>query len=229
MVILEEETFKKFGYYPRDLTHKSHKKILVACDDCGKIREARKDGYSDLCKNCVKKLKHLSEETRKKLSEAQEGNKHNFGKHLSEETRKKLSEALKNPSEERREKMRETRKRQKFPKHHTKPELIFENICKEHNLPFHYVGDSSLWIGEGKGLNPDFIEANGKKIVVEIFGDYWHSPLLNTSLRGNATLPYRKKHYKKYGWKAIFIWETDLKREDAEQFVLATLEKEKVI
>jgi hypothetical protein len=95
MVILEEETFKKFGYYPRDLTPKSHKKILVACDACGKIREVRKDGYSALCKNCVKKSKYLSEETRKKLTESNIGNKYNLGKHLSEETRKKISEAKK--------------------------------------------------------------------------------------------------------------------------------------
>lgn len=87
MVILEEETFKKFGYYPRDLTPKSHKKILVACDACGKIRVVRKDGYSALCKNCVKKSKYLSEETRRKISEA--------NKLRSEETLRKIGEANK--------------------------------------------------------------------------------------------------------------------------------------
>jgi hypothetical protein len=39
------------------------------------------------------KGKHHSEETRKKLSEANKGNKYNLGKHHSEETRKKISEA----------------------------------------------------------------------------------------------------------------------------------------
>lgn len=38
--------------------------------------------------------KHLTEETRRKMSEAQTGEKHHmFGKHLSEETRNKMSEA----------------------------------------------------------------------------------------------------------------------------------------
>jgi len=106
--------------------------------------------------------------------------------------------------------------------------LIFEDICEKANLPFKYVGDGAFWIGEGTVLNPDFVEANGKKICVEIFGDYWHSPLLNRSLRENATLPYREKHYKRYGWEAIFIWESDLKREDAKEFVLSKLKKQKI-
>ena len=118
---------------------------------------------------------------------------------------------------------------QKFPQHHTKPELIFEEICKKNNLPFHYVGDSKLWIGKDKKLNPDFCELNGKKIVVEIFGNYWHSPLQNPKIGEEATLAFRKKHYKKYGWKSYFIWETDLMREDAEEFVLYLFEKEGIV
>lgn len=117
-----------------------------------------------------------------------------------------------------------TRKgRMNFPKHHTKPELIFEGICKKNNLDFHYVGDGQLWIGKRKKLNPDFIEANGKKICVEIMGAYWHSPLLNRNLRETALQSYREKHYKKYKWIPAFIWDTDLLREDAEQFVLNIL------
>ena len=115
--------------------------------------------------------------------------------------------------------------RKGFPKHHTKPELIFEEICRQNKLPFRYVGDGQLWIGKKKGtqLNPDFIECNGKKIVVEIFGDYWHSQLFNRKIKKQGTLAYRKKHYKRFKWTPIFIWERDLIREDAEAFVLSTL------
>ena len=123
-----------------------------------------------------------------------------------------------------------SRKERNIPTHHTKPELIFEQICKQNNLDFHYVGDGSLWIGtrEQKQLNPDFIEANGKKICVEVFGDYWHSPLLNRNMKEHGTLEYRKRHYQQYKWQPVFIWESDLLREDAEQFVLNTLQKEGV-
>jgi G:T-mismatch repair DNA endonuclease (very short patch repair protein) len=265
-MILEEETYDKFGYYPSDLKPQSHKRILAACDDCGKIRETSKNGYHSLCNSCARKGKHpseetrrklsealkgkhhseetrrkmseaqngekhhnygkhLSEETRRKLSEVQKGEKnHNFGKHLSEETRRKISEARKGKhfSEETRRKLSDARHHRRFPRHHTKPELIFENICKKHNLPFKYTGDGSFWI---KNINPDFVEANSKKIAIEIFGDYWHSPLLNYKLKEDRTANYRRKLLKRYGWKLVVFWETDLLREDAEQFVLAQLSK----
>ena len=121
------------------------------------------------------------------------------------------------------------RKARVFPTHHTKPERIFEDISKRNNLPFHYVGDGQLWIGKkgDKQLNPDFVEINGRKICVEVMGDYWHSPLLRYDLRKSARLDYRKKHYKHYRWHPIFIWESDLLREDAEAFVLKKLDTTK--
>lgn len=116
-----------------------------------------------------------------------------------------------------------------FKKNHTKPELIFEEICKKHNLHFKYTGDGSLWIGKQRKINPDFIQADGRKIVIEIFGDYWHSPLLNPKLSESANLNYRKRHYIYYKWHPVFIWGSDLLREDAEQFILNTLQREGVI
>jgi G:T-mismatch repair DNA endonuclease (very short patch repair protein) len=107
----------------------------------------------------------------------------------------------------------------------TKPEKIFKSICINNNLPFHFVGDGTLWLGNA---NPDFIH-NTKKIVVEVFGDYFHSPLLNRKLRDTSTMEGRQKQLKKEGYKCIFIWESDLKREDAEAFVIYILKKEKAI
>ena len=54
-MILEEETFDEFGYYPRDLKPQSSKRILVRCDKCKKIREVRRQSYSTLCMSCVQK------------------------------------------------------------------------------------------------------------------------------------------------------------------------------
>ena len=118
------------------------------------------------------------------------------------------------------------RRSQKIPKHHTKPELIFEQICKNNNLPFKYTGDGSFWI---KNINPDFVEVNGKKIAVEIFGDYWHSPLLRSNIPYERTYKGRKKILKKYGWELIILWSIDLIRKDAEQFVLNELRKNEII
>lgn len=54
-MILEEETFEKFGYYPGDLKPKSGKKILAKCDDCRKVRAIAKQSYRALCLSCVQK------------------------------------------------------------------------------------------------------------------------------------------------------------------------------
>ena len=185
--------------------------------------------------------KHLSKATKQKLSDANKGennpmygkrfcgeNNHFYGKEHTKETKKVMRGKAKKrcESEEERKKLRKRLTANMRP---TKPELIFEEICKKNNLPFRYVGDGQLWIGKGKKLNPDFIEANGKKIVIEIFGSYWHSPLRNFGLKEEATLPFRKAHYKKYDWQSAFIWEEDLRRRDAEAFVLSALKKEGVI
>jgi G:T-mismatch repair DNA endonuclease (very short patch repair protein) len=63
-----------------------------------------------------------------------------------------------------------------------------------------------------KGLTKETDEENGRKIVVEVFGEIWHDPK-----RSFTKIPYSRteeatvKHYEKYGWKSIIIWENELK------------------
>jgi len=257
-MILEEETFKEFGYYPSELSLESHKKILAICDDCGKAKITSKNGYRTLCTSCANKgelngffgKRHI-EATRQKMSDNHADckgpnggnwkgglvtikcdNCGNIIKKFPSHIKGKVHHFCNNKcwiewsstNEEDHQHHREMRMKQKnCPVHHTKPELVFEDICKKNNLPFKYTGDGSFWIGKNPSVNPDFVECNGKKIAVEVFGDYWHSPLLNQKLGERSTLNYRKKVLKQYGWKLIMFWETDLKRKDAEQFVLNKL------
>lgn len=93
----------------------------------------------------------------------------------------------------------------------TKPELKFIEIINKYKLPYKYVGDGKFWL---EGLNPDFVNCDGKKICVEIFGEYWHSPLLIPKLSYARTFTGRMKIYKKYGWKCIILWESELKNEE---------------
>jgi len=72
----------------------------------------------------------------------------------------------------------------------TKLEKIFMKLCRKNNLPFRYVGDGSFWIGNA---NPDFVDSNGKKICVEIFGEYWHDKLLNEKVPYFRTEEGRKR------------------------------------
>lgn len=258
-MILKLATFEAFGHWPSDLSYGSGRKILTACDDCGKIRVVQNRHYYPLCISCSKKGIQISEITRQKQRDRRLGEKNpNFGKHHSEATCKKIGDANrgqkspyfgkgfmrgkhhseatlkkmsdvkkgKHPSEATREKLREARRHQKI--HHTKPELIFEEMCKKYELPFKYTGDGAFWI---QNLNPDFVECNGKKIAVEIFGVAFHSPLFTfrPNIPYSQTLEGRRRILKKYGWKLIVLWDRDLLRADAEQFVLSELKKYKAL
>lgn len=115
-MILEKETFKKFGYHPNDLKPHSHKKILAKCDECGKIRAICKGSSFELCRSCAKKGeknplygkkgkdshcfgKHLSEETKQKISDNHADfrgkNSSFYGKHHTKETKEKISRTRK--------------------------------------------------------------------------------------------------------------------------------------
>ena len=96
-----------------------------------------------------------------------------------------------------------------------KPEKILNRLLKK-ILPkeYKYVGDGKVILG---GFNPDFININGQKKIIELYGDYWHN------------LPEYKKRdkrrliaYKKYGYKTLIIWEHELK--EPEKVISKTME-----
>ena len=192
----------------------------MECDFCGTLfpgYPSQHQGEHVFCgTSCASKhrMKHS-----KKIQNGVKGYKH------SQETKEKLRELAKRRCStlQWKEKMREIRKKRRIPKSYTLPERIFIEMCEKHNLPFRYTGDGSFWI---ENLNPDFVDCNGQKIAVEVFGDYWHSPLLNKKIKYYQTHNGRKKILGNSGWKLIVLWESDLKRHDAEEFVLDTLLKE---
>lgn len=87
----------------------------------------------------------------------------------------------------------------------TEPEKKLIKIIEQHNLPFKYTGDGSFIL---EGLNPDFIEINGRKIAIDVFGDYWHTLKAD---RESYTEKGRKRIFQKYGWKLIVIWGSEIK------------------
>ena len=94
-----------------------------------------------------------------------------------------------------------------------KMELRFDKLLqKQFPNTFKYVGDGEVIIA---GKCPDFININGKKQLIELFGDYWH--------RGENP-QNRIDLFKKYGYDTLVIWENELKNlgraiEKVEQFV----------
>jgi len=73
-------------------------------------------------------------------------------------------------------------------------------IIKRYGLPFKYVGDGKCFIA---GKVPDFISCNGKRKLIEVAGDYWHTP---------EEMEERKKYFARYGFKTLVIWEHELNK-----------------
>ena len=66
-------------------------------------------------------------------------------------------------------------------------------IIKKHNLPYKYTGDGSFLIGY---KNPDFININGEKKLIEVWNIYHH--------QGNY-VEKRRNYFNKYGWESYFF------------------------
>lgn len=85
---------------------------------------------------------------------------------------------------------------------YTRPNKIETQLMKmlEGNFPseWKYVGNGDIIIGL---KCPDFTNINGKKALIELFGDYWHR---------NDNPNKRIQHFAKYGYDTLIIWEHEL-------------------
>ena len=75
-------------------------------------------------------------------------------------------------------------------------EIILNNIYPNE---YKYVGNGQFVLG---GKCPDFMNINGKKKLIEMFGDYWHR---------NDNPQNRINYFKQYGFDTLIIWERELK------------------
>lgn len=172
---------------------------------------------------------HHSSETRKKISNANKGNvSWNRGltketdervrrnsislkgriagmnnKHHSSKTRKRISIALEGhkPSSTAFKKGYDQRRwmQTKPNKQEMKLESLLNELCPKE---FKYVGDGQVVFD---GFCPDFVNVNGKKQIIELFGDYWHKGEDGSE---------RIERFAKYGYSTLIIWENELKRSD---------------
>lgn len=136
-----------------------------------------------------------------------------YGKQHTENTKRKISEAhkgRKNPKLSEIFKIRSKdpefikRRLKGLMKRPTKPEKYLDSLIQKH-FPneFQYTGDGKIIIN---GLCPDFTNCNGKKLIIEVFGNYWHSKNKNS-----LSLEEREKRFAEFGYKMIVIWENELK------------------
>jgi len=85
-----------------------------------------------------------------------------------------------------------------------KTELMLIELLSQLNLKYEYVGNYKIWI---EGRNPDFIDKDAKKII-EFFG-YRHREEF-TKEPNSAHEDKRVKHYQKYGYNCLVLWDEDL-------------------
>lgn len=162
---------------------------------------------------------HHSEETKRKMSKSHKGKHHsnkskklmsrvNLGRPKSKKAKRKISKTIKklwqNP--EYREKQLEAifNGLELRP---TNPEKQLDRLLQK-ILPgeYKYVGDGSVLIGF---KNPDFININGQKKVIELFGNFWHSKQM-TGLKKKIHRRQRQNQFAEYGYQTCIIWEKEL-------------------
>lgn len=92
----------------------------------------------------------------------------------------------------------------------TKPERRLDSILNHYFLgQWKYTGDGLVRIGK---RYPDFINCNGHKAVIEMFGDYWHGRKDKTWAETELGSIWV---YSALGFKCLVIWEHELKDEQA--------------
>lgn len=174
----------------------------------------------------------LSDETKRRLSIKRSGRANPFyGKHHSHETRAKIQTKILQLWQDREYRAKtsisnsQARLRQwRDPKYAlrqialikasgqikpNKAELALADILNR-NLPeFRYNGDFRLGILIG-GFIPDFINVNGRKEVIELFGRHWHTGTFIQKNWRRSELG-RLMAYNSLGWKCLVIWDNELK------------------
>lgn len=87
-----------------------------------------------------------------------------------------------------------------------KPEKKMMKIIANNNLPYRYCGGGDVILG---GRCPDFINCDGGKKLVELFGIYWHGNFPDEAQR-RILESKRAEHFAGYGFSTLIIWEDEL-------------------
>lgn len=180
----------------------AHKGHIVSEEQKIKLRKSstgrRHTEESKKKMSLIQKGRTVSEKHRKKLSESHKGNK------PSEETKAKMSRAHKklwaDPVFHKAKQRKMSRGNNIRP---NKPEKELLDLLQTlYPDDWKYVGGGDLIIG---GKNPDFANVNGKKLLIELFGEHWHK---DNSVRKRMGV------FKPYGFRTLVIWQKELQNQN---------------
>jgi len=197
--------------YPRKCVgHKGYGVVVWAtCPECGNGRWANECHVGKICGKCNR----LDKTKRDKVSKTLTGKKRDWSP--SEKQIEAIKKALigKKCTPEHIEKVRQASLRQwRNPETRyrimkslltlyspNRSELkVLDILNKELGNEWKFVGDGEVIIG---GFCPDYINTNGKKLIVEFMGEFFHKP---------EDEPYKKVKYAELGYDTFVIWGKDL-------------------
>jgi len=177
--------------------------------------------------------KHHTKEAKKKMSKMHKkrwlknkekyiGKNHPmYNKHHTKEAKEKMSKARKGKSKSKKTKKNISKGRKKF-LNSPKGKEYLKNFHKIYNskpnksekklnsLLQKYFPNEYKYVGDGKqgsffGKIPDFININGQKKIIELFGEFFHSSQDEIK---------RKEHFAKFGYKTLIVWWKELRNEE---------------
>ena len=124
------------------------------------------------------------------------------GRKLSKEIRKNMSIASKKRWQDP-EFVKKVRAKS-FP---NKPEILLLDILNTlFPNEYKFVGDGEFTLA---GKNPDFVNVNGQKKIIELFGDYWHGEDVQ-GVPKEQHMQERIDCFAQYGYQTLIIWEHEL-------------------
>jgi len=168
------------------------------------------------------KGKQLSAETCRKMSEAKKGCKRSpfsleyrrgvsiAKKHLwqNSDYAKKMSEAAKRRCQDPDYVRKWIASNQiKSNRAERKLDAILQKVCPDE---FALNVKANIMVLGGK--IPDFVNVNGKKQLIELFGDYWHNPNYFPDRQSSQE---RIDYFRQFGFDTLIVWEHELKDEAA--------------
>jgi NUMOD3 motif len=160
------------------------------------------------------------------------GNKNPFyGRKHSEETKQKLSEIVKkNTCFHRLNKDPEFQRKRRKAWHgfataspnrkEKRLQRLISWVCPNE---YKFVGDGTFIID---GLNPDFVNVDGQKKIIELFGKaFHHEDHCIWPLPERRTAKGRTKVFRKFGYKTLIIWDDELNTPESRKEVKNKIRK----
>lgn len=153
--------------------------------------------------------KNHPEETKRKLRDSHLGKKYGPWNEAQREKIPKALKGIKRPwlSKRNKDPAFISKVLNSLSRRPTQAEVRLIEIIEKNRLPFKYTGNGRKIIGS---RCPDFINTKNPNHVVEVFGEYFHSPQLNKNVVYERTFDGTMHYYKAHGIHCTIIWDYEL-------------------